>query len=229
MRIAETFTSLQGEGLLTGTRSHFIRVSGCNLRCWFCDTPYASWQPEGGFIDAELLVAGAIASKCNHVVLTGGEPMLPMQTPDLVARLRDAGMHVTIETAGTVYRDLTADLMSISPKLAASGPLRGTGNDAWADRHESRRWRPDVIAQLIESATDYQIKFVVDDMTDFDQCVAAVQSLGLPADRVWIMPQGIDKRSLDDRAMWLHPLVQHQGYHYCDRMHVHWFGNRRGT
>jgi len=227
LRIAETFTSLQGEGLLTGTQSHFIRTSGCNLRCWFCDTPYASWQPEGEGVAIEQLVDGAIESACHHVVLTGGEPMLPLQSVELVSRLREAGMHVTIETAGTVYRDLTADLMSISPKLAGSGPR--DDKDKWHRRHEQTRWRPDVIAQVIDSAVEYQIKFVIDNECDFDQCVDAVKTLSVPADHVWIMPQGTDANALDQQAEWLSPLVQAAGYRYCDRMHVRWYGNQRGT
>jgi len=227
LRIAETFTSLQGEGALTGTRSHFIRTSGCNLRCWFCDTPYASWQPEGDGIEVQTLVQDAIRSGCQHVVLTGGEPMLPIQSVDLVASLREAGMHVTIETAGTVYRDLTADLMSISPKLANSGPRDEA--DKWHRRHEKTRWRPDVIAKLIRSAVDYQIKFVIDNADDFNQCVTAVQQLMIPPDHVWIMPQGTDTVTLDQQASWLSPLVTSKGYRYCDRMHVRWYGNRRGT
>ncbi len=76
-RVAETFTSRQGEGMLTGTMSHFIRLSGCNLRCWFCDTPYASWEPEGVWQSAAAIVEGARQSGTEHVVLTGGEPLLP--------------------------------------------------------------------------------------------------------------------------------------------------------
>jgi 7-carboxy-7-deazaguanine synthase len=141
LRIAETFTSLQGEGRLTGTRSFFIRTSGCNLRCWFCDTPYASWQPEGDWATIDRLVADATLSGCRHVVVTGGEPMLPIGIVELVNRLRAESMHVTIETAGTVFRDVPADLMSISPKLAGSGPRGEASIDALAARHDATRWR----------------------------------------------------------------------------------------
>lgn len=230
LRIAETFVSLQGEGRLTGTRSFFIRTSGCNLRCWFCDTPYASWQPEGDAVTIEALVAEALSSGCSHVVFTGGEPMLPRDSVTLVQRLRDVGLHVTIETAGTVHRPLVADLMSISPKLAGSGPQESQAiGDSWRRKHDETRWRPDVIAQLIASAVDYQIKFVVDSIADLAECDAAVQALSLPVDHVWIMPQGIDTAVLDLQAEWLKPLVAERGYHYCDRMHVRWYGNKRGT
>lgn len=286
LRITETFVSLQGEGLLTGTQSFFIRTSGCNLRCWFCDTPYASWQPEGHLIKIESLVQQALQSGCDHVVLTGGEPMLPAGCVDLVGMLRSEGLHVTIETAGTVYRSLTADLMSISPKLPGSGPglmkmssgeptalaagsriaafsaeiepieplasvpsanqftfssvqhqaapehqasNQQPSGSHWSIRHEQTRWRPEVIAGLIQSAIEYQIKFVVDAPADFDKCLAAVSALEIPADHVWIMPQGIDAATLDRQSQWLAPRTTAAGFRYCDRMHVRWYGNRRGT
>ncbi len=227
LRIAETFISLQGEGLLTGTRSFFIRTSGCNLRCWFCDTPYASWQPEGETVAIDQLVENVIQSGCRHLVLTGGEPLLPIQVPELVRKLHDQGLHVTIETAGTLFRPVVADLMSISPKLLGSGP-RG-GQSTWSIRHEQTRWRPDVIRQLIDSAVEYQIKFVVDQPADFEKCVDAVEELAVPADHTWIMPQGIDDSTLNRHAAWLRPLVDAAGFHYCDRMQVKWYGNQRGT
>ncbi len=227
LRIAETFTSLQGEGQLTGTRSFFIRTSGCNLRCWFCDTPYASWNPEGGPRSIDQLVNDAITSGCRHVVLTGGEPLLPPSVVALVCGLRAASLHVTIETAGTVDRELTVDLMSISPKLAHSGPRNG--ESAWARRHEERRWRVDVVRRLIAQSITHQLKFVVDQPRDFAHAVDAAVEIGANPESVWIMPQAVSETALDQQGQWLRPLCQQRGYHYCDRMQIRWYGNRRGT
>ena len=227
LRIAETFTSRQGEGRLTGTPSFFIRTSGCNLRCWFCDTPYASWRPEGDLVSLDWLLVAARASGTRHVVLTGGEPLLPAAVSELVRRLRAASLHVTIETAGTVFRPLQADLMSISPKLAGSGPAARSAR--WHDRHEAARWRPEVIHRLIQQAAEYQIKFVVDRSSDFDSAVAAVDLLGLPAEQVWIMPQATSVAELERQHKWLQPRCAALGYRYCDRMQIRWYGNRRGT
>ncbi len=228
LRIAETFASRQGEGRLAGTESFFIRTSGCNLRCWFCDTPYASWAPEGGFNSVASLVQSAVAAKCGHVVLTGGEPLLPAASVSLVRQLRTAGLHVTIETAGTIHRPLVADLMSISPKLDGSGP-RTSDSSKWSLRHDATRWRPAVIEKLIDSAIEYQIKFVVNEIADFDRCVAAVEQLGVPVNHVWIMPQGLSVCDIDERANWLRPMVAQAGYQFCDRLQLRWYGNRRGT
>ncbi|MFQ3577513.1 MAG: 7-carboxy-7-deazaguanine synthase QueE, partial [Verrucomicrobiia bacterium] len=76
MLIAEIFHSIQGEGLLAGVPSIFIRTSGCNLRCRWCDTPYASWQPEGEHQDVEEIIQRIRQWPTRFVVLTGGEPMI---------------------------------------------------------------------------------------------------------------------------------------------------------
>src|SRR5258706_8851752 len=115
MKIAEIFYSIQGEGILTGVPSVFVRTSGCNLRCQWCDTPYTSWNPEGREMTQDEILAEVRAHQPSHVVVTGGEPMI---APGIVELTQQLGTHVTIETAGTVYKPVTCDLMSISPKLA---------------------------------------------------------------------------------------------------------------
>ena len=103
MLISEIFHSLQGEGELTGVPSVFIRTSGCNLRCAWCDTPYASWNPEGEARSVPaLLEAVAAYPATRHVVLTGGEPMIARDLAELAAGIRATGRHVTIETAATI-------------------------------------------------------------------------------------------------------------------------------
>ena len=122
MKIAELFYSLQGEGSLVGVPSVFIRTSGCNLRCSWCDTPYTSWQPEGVEVTLDQILAQVHTHPCGHVVVTGGEPMIAPEVVALTERLREAGLHITIETAGTVFKPVACHLMSISPKLANSTP-----------------------------------------------------------------------------------------------------------
>src|SRR5512134_1612341 len=103
MRIAELYSSRQGEGFLTGTDSVFVRASGCNLRCWFCDTPYTSWEPEGNDLTVDEILAECEEWDARHVVLTGGEPMLFAELIPLAEQLAGQGRHITIETAGTLY------------------------------------------------------------------------------------------------------------------------------
>ena len=73
MRIAELYSSIQGEGQFAGTPSVFVRTTECNLRCWFCDTPFTSWKPEGPQVSVDDLFRQVRAFEIEHVVLTGGE------------------------------------------------------------------------------------------------------------------------------------------------------------
>ena len=148
MKVAEIYRSIQGEGQLTGTESVFVRASGCNLRCWFCDTPHASWSPEGRDLSVDEIVAAVEEWDCRHVVLTGGEPMLFAELIPLAERLHEAGRHITIETAGTLLLPVACDLMSISPKLGNSTPSVAR-DPRWSRRHERVRHAPDVIRSLI--------------------------------------------------------------------------------
>src|SRR5215207_4602838 len=103
MLISEIFYSIQGEGELTGVPSVFVRTSGCNLRCAWCDTPYASWNPEGDQRSVEEIVSQVETHRsARHVVLTGGEPMIAKDIKALARSIKETGRHITIETAGTV-------------------------------------------------------------------------------------------------------------------------------
>lgn len=228
MRVAEIYRSVQGEGLLTGVPSVFVRASGCNLRCWFCDTPFTSWRPEGSDMSTDEIVAQAEEWDTQHVVVTGGEPMLFAELIPLCHRLREIGRHVTIETAGTLFLPVECDLMSISPKFASSAPPGGA-EPHWHRRHERERHRPDVIRQLV-NGFEYQIKFVLDTPADLDEVghyLAAFPEIG--RDRVLLMPQGTEQEQLDARALWLRPYCEAQGVIFCPRKQIEWFGPVRGT
>lgn len=228
LRVSETFTSRQGEGLLTGTESFFIRTSGCNLRCWFCDTPYASWKPQGETLSLTSLVERVAKSNLRHVVLTGGEPLLPLEVVPLCQDLRQLGLHVTIETAGTVERDVECDLMSISPKFASSTPDLGK-HPKWSQLHERRRMPLETMRRLIERSPRFQIKFVVDSPEDYPELVQVVEQLSVAPADVWIMPQGSTIAAMDAASSWLKPWSEANGFQYCDRMQIRWYGNRKGT
>ena len=123
--ISEEFVSIQGEGALVGTPSYFVRVTGCPLRCSWCDEPSTSWTPKGERRTVNSILGRIGASGLRHVVITGGEPFSQAATVELAIALRVFGLHVTIETSGAVARpELVCDLMSISPKLSHSTPKR---------------------------------------------------------------------------------------------------------
>lgn len=176
----------------------------------------------------DAIVRAAQGSGVGHVVLTGGEPLLPAPASTLTRALRKAGLHVTIETAGTVDRDVQCDLISISPKFSSSAPDE-RAHPTWHRRHQERRMPIDTMRRLINRAADHQLKFVVDSPRDYPELLEIVSKLAADAGNVWIMPQGSTIEAMDRAATWLQPWCQDQGFQYCDRMQIRWYGNRRGT
>ncbi len=224
--IAETFFSIQGEGKLTGIPSFFIRTSGCNLRCTWCDTPYASWKPEGSQRSIDALIDEALSHRATHAVLTGGEPMLFPAIDDLAHALRARNIHITTETAGTLHRTLPCDLMSISPKLSNSTPHH---DPAWAQRHDERRLNIPILNQLLADYPDHQLKFVVSNPADLAEIDALLAQLSnwQPGD-VLLMPEGTSLPSPAAKA-WITQTCLSRGFRYCHRLHLDLFGNTRGT
>lgn len=231
MRIAEVYASIQGEGQFAGTPSVFVRTTGCNLRCWFCDTPFTSWNPEGPHIAVSDLLRQVQEFGIDHVVLTGGEPLLQPDCVPLCERLLATGHFVTIETAGTVFRPAPASLMSISPKLANSAPAR-VGSAAarnWQTRHEQTRSNRAVIAQLI-ATTEFQFKFVVDEPSDLPDITDYLAGWPqVPGERVWLMPQARTREELAVRSLWLEAEAARLGVRFSSRWQIAQFGNQRGT
>jgi 7-carboxy-7-deazaguanine synthase len=221
--IAEIFHSIQGEGSLVGVPSVFVRASGCNLRCAWCDTPYTSWHPEGDDWTLARILAEVDTYPARHVVVTGGEPMIAREIVELTRGLRAGGRHITIETAGTVFAPVACDLMSISPKLANSTPA-----GEWAERHERLRIQPDVVRRLMADY-DYQLKFVVTQPEDLAEVRDLTRALDADAAKVILMPEGIDAAVLRERGVWLAEICKQEGFRFSPRLHVELWGNRRGT
>jgi 7-carboxy-7-deazaguanine synthase len=230
MRIAEIFYSIQGEGELTGVPSVFVRTSGCNLRCDWCDTPYASWNPGGSEMTVSEILTEVLKYPARHVVLTGGEPMIAKDIHELATSLRAAGKHITIETAATFAPDgIACDLASLSPKMSNSTPVLEKAGP-WRERHEHTRVRPDVLATWV-THHQFQLKFVVSSEKDLTEISALLATLpkAIPADRVLLMPQGITPTEIANRSTWLIDVCKARGYRYCTRLHIDLFGNTPGT
>ena len=231
LRISEVFESIQGEGLWAGVPSVFVRISGCNMRCVWCDTPYASWAPEGPTVEVEALLDDLLARPVNHMVITGGEPMLFDGVEPLIEGLKTSGKTITVETAGTVFRKLPVDLMSISPKLANSTPPADTPG-GWAERHEKIRLNLDPLRQLI-SYYDVQLKFVVEpekgagDLEEIESLLDQLPPV-LP-ERVLLMPEGRDIETLNSRMKLLVPEVMKRNWRLCPRLQIDLFGDTKGT
>lgn len=231
MFISEIFYSLQGEGQLAGVPSVFIRTSGCNLRCRWCDTPYASWKPEGKEMDLACILDEVRSHPARHCVITGGEPMLARGVSVLASTLRTEGFHITIETAGTIPpHDIACDLASVSPKLSNSTPQKGEISPDWIARHDTARINPTALRQWLGHC-DYQFKFVVAAAGDISEIEGLLSSLEVPvpAHKVLLMPEGTDDATLLSRRETITAVCLKKGYRYCDRLHIHLFGNTKGT
>lgn len=224
MRIAEIFYSIQGEGILVGVPSVFVRTSGCNLRCSWCDTPYTSWNPEGPEMSTDAIVAEVLRYPARHVVVTGGEPMLFAPTIALTQTLKSHGLHITIETAGTVYQPITCDLMSISPKLANSTP----SEEPHASRHEAARYRPEILQRLMREY-EYQLKFVVAAPDDIGEIKTILDAVQADRSRVLLMPEGTSAEKMRERGQWLAEICKREGFRYSPRLHVDLWGHKRGV
>lgn len=224
LRVAELFgPTLQGEGPSAGQRAVFVRLSGCNLDCRWCDTPYTwDWTrfdqtAESREMPVEAVRSWVLLHDAHLVVITGGEPLVQhRRLLPLVSALHAAGRRVEIETNGTIDPGpaMAAHAwFNVSPKLAGSGVP--------ADR----RIRPDVLRALCDSG-NANFKFVISDPADVAELVELQQRLGLSP--VWVMPQGIDSKTvLTGLGGLVGPAVEH-GWNLSPRLHVLLWGDQRG-
>ena len=206
-----------------GVPSVFIRTSGCNLRCRWCDTPYTSWQPEGTELEISQILDEVKAHPARHVVVTGGEPMILPDVVPLTERLRALGLHITIETAGTIFRPVACDLMSISPKLANSTP-----EGPFAAQHERLRIQLDTLLHLM-ARYPYQLKFVIEKPGDLEEVRGLIGMLRADRELVILMPEGTEHERLRERSIWLAEICKNEGFRFSPRLHVDLYGDRRGV
>jgi 7-carboxy-7-deazaguanine synthase len=239
----EIFHSIQGEGRNTGRSRTFVRLSGCNLHCVWCDTAY-TWNWEGTpfphrrdvgnrpykFKPAHEMRRVGVEEACQLAlrwptegfVITGGEPLMQAQavTALVLALKREApNSFVEIETNGTIVPGpnlaSAVDLFTVSPKLAHSG-----NGDAAI--------RPDAI-RAIAGLTSSIFKFVVSDRSDVEVVVQFADEFGLSPERVYIMPEGTESAQLIERGRAIIDDVLRSGFNYTDRLHIHFWGSKRGV
>lgn len=231
----EIFASLQGEGPSMGVPVAFVRLSRCNLACTWCDTAY-TWRFEGDnrphrddtvferkanqvALSPEEAAERIAALGQSRLVVTGGEPLLQGgKLAEMLEHLPD--MTVEIETNGTVKApprlDVRVDQYNVSPKLAHSG-------------------NPADLALLPERLDDYAtdprafFKFVIASPGDVDEVLALQRRYRFRPDHVFLMAEGTDSERLRARQEWLAPLCLEHGFRMSDRMHIHLYGDTRGT
>ncbi len=226
MHISEIFYSLQGEGFLAGVPSVFVRIAGCPLRCRWCDTKYAWSEEAGRQYSIDEIISIVKKRPCKHVVVTGGEPMIDPDLPQLVKELKTAGRHITIETAGIAYvPDLRCDLMSISPKLSNSVP----DDEKLAAIHKNSKLDLAVLGELIDNY-NYQFKFVVDSVNNLPEIQELLDKLEkVDIEKVMLMPQAATKDELLAKSQMVADMCKLVGYAFSQRLQVLLWNNQRST
>jgi len=253
-QVSEVFYSLQGEGKFQGVPSFFVRLSGCPLRCSWCDTPYASWKPESqawNLRDFEEKIQQI--PQCKHVVITGGEPFAHSQLDKLVEFFKSHQMYVTIETAGILYMPTLADLISLSPKTSNSDPIHGVPvhpryldselvseeqKQKVLNKHQKLRLNQECLKKFIESAPDLQWKFVVSEKDDFVEIQSILEDLkdsliasplGLSRDQVYLMPLSGLNEEFNAKATQVAEWALSAGFSLCNRLQIQLWGDKKGT
>jgi organic radical activating enzyme len=236
---AEIFASLQGEGASIGRPSVFVRLSRCNLACQWCDTAY-TWRFAGDnrphrddrafdrnenqiALDEAEVAARIIAHGVPRLVITGGEPLLQgaaLARMVALVRAEAPALHVEIETNGTVAPhpalDPLVDQYNVSPKLAHSG-------------------NPASLALIDERLTEWAgnpralFKFVVATPDDLNEISALAAKHAIVPERLFAMPEGTDTTTLRNRSRWLADAAMQAGWRFTDRLHIHLYGDTRGT
>lgn len=227
MRVSEIFRSIQGEGLRAGAVSVFLRLAGCNLRCRWCDTPYALEAAPGEQMSLAQVLARVKAAGLGEVVVTGGEPLLQPQTPALLEALTRAGRQVTVETNATRYVPLRCDLLSLSPKLANSTPRQGRWAP-YAKSHDRTRLNLPAIQRFLDRH-EYQLKFVVADERDVQEVERLLRRLRrVDRRRVLLMPQARTRQQYRRLAPWVAQQCLEHGVRFGPRLQIELWGWRPG-
>lgn len=217
MQIAEIYESLQGEGMYAGTPSIFVRTSGCNLRCLWCDTPYSSWWPDTKATMSVKTIIKTTDSTIPHVVITGGEPLLQKELGTLTNAFRSRGQIVTIETAGTIYDDsIVPNLWSVSPKLSNSMPTEHPRELQLHKKNNTQHLLPN----FLSSDSKIQLKFVIEKNSDIDEVLELIVKYDIPKRTVFLMPQATDFPTLQEISAWLGKCCIHHHLNFSPRLHV---------
>ena len=231
MNVTEIFYSIQGEGILSGVPTVFVRLSGCNLRCSWCDTRYSSWTPEYKVMSLDEIIKEVLRYPTIYVAITGGEPMIAKDIKFLIDSLIAQGKHVTVETNGTIPPNgVNVSLASLSPKLSNSQPDQKQFPLEYEMQQEKHRWNIDSLREWI-SKYEYQLKFVVQSLRDIDEIQELIDKINIKVEpsRILLMPEGNDIQTLHSRDELIVDLCKRNGYRYCRRLHIDIFGNKRGV
>lgn len=238
LKVNEIFgPTIQGEGKSAGKDVVFLRLSGCNLACVWCDTPYTwNWlntpfQHPDKFDKAKEETKGstdqvrdqllAVGSDVKALVVSGGEPMLQQkQLLPLLRQLKEKGWWLEMETNGTVVPTdeilQVLDLVNCSPKLVNSGP----------DNRPTMREKPEALTKLAGSSKT-SFKFVVVDQRDIPEIFQLVTKYNMQ--NVYLMPEGRTKAEQEKHQAAVELMAKTNGFNFSPRLHVLKWDNKRAV
>jgi 7-cyano-7-deazaguanosine (preQ0) biosynthesis protein QueE len=225
--VSEIFFSIQGEGVNIGKPSIFIRLYFCNLSCVWCDSKY-TWENQNKakegidyfLMDIQEILNYINKFDCNRVVITGGEPLLHQEKlKNLLKELKNKGYYIEIETNGTIKPKeeiiKLVDLFNVSPKLSNSKV------------DYKLRIRNEVL-KVFSEINNSIFKFVICDVKDLDEVDELVKKLNIKKEKVYLMPEGTDEKTIKERSLWLIDESKKRNYNFTTRLHILMFGNQRG-
>lgn len=232
LAISEVFgPTFQGEAKFVGQRCAFLRLGACNLDCSWCDTPY-TWdntrfdlKKEIKTIEIDKILKKILGMQVGIVVISGGEPLLQQKKTgwaDLLSKFKDELIDVHIETNGTITPNLVSlqriAHFSVSPKLTSAKVSV-----------EKKRFNDEAMEVFKRLAREGKalFKFVCHDENDLIEVLGIEQAYGLSKEDIWIMPEGVNKTTIQKRLESLADLVLDYGYHFTPRLHTLIWGAER--
>ena len=186
LTVNEIFLSIQGEGTRAGRRCAFVRLTGCNLRCSWCDTRYA-WS-EGKEMSLDAVLEQVVKLACPLVEVTGGEPLAQASTPALLERLCESGYETLLETNGSL------DISAVDARVVRIVDFKCPSSG----RQDANRW-PN--ADLLTPRDE--VKFVLADRRDYDFARDAIQRHGLAKRCEVIFSPVLDRLPPAKLAQWI--------------------------
>jgi len=214
VKVSEVFSSIQGEALSVGRASTFIRLQGCNLRCYFCDTKYA-WK-DGKEYSIDDLVKEVKKYPTKLIVVTGGEPLLQRgELEKLANNLK--GYSFEIETNGTLPPLKNCSCLiryNVSPKLGSSLVPK------------EERYHPEILKEFVYLPSIF--KFVAKNGSDWNEMEEIIKNIGIPKTRVWVMPEGQNDSIIKQRTLELVEKIKEKGYNLSPRLQIWLWGNKKG-
>lgn len=219
MHIAEIFYSIQGEGTHTGKPAIFIRLTGCHLRCVWCDSKFTWNMKSGKKMIIDQIIKTLKKYPCKHLVITGGEPLL--QQPvlrELLKKLnppQTKNYYIEVETSGSLQPQINelVDQYNCSPKLSNA-------------KNRPIPYRIS-LPKFPQEKTYY--KFVIDKKSDIKELKKFIKDHALPKDKIILMPQGTTKSEIAKRTTWLAEICKKENWRLSTRLHIEIWGNKRGV